>query len=757
VSDLQLKVRGDLVASLQGTAPNEYYVVKDPSSRRYFRLRPPEWWFVQQFNGARSLSEVGEAFQARFQARLEPAALSAFVERLISLGLFEGERSEKESSALSRRQSGTGLERLFFIKLKAVDPDDWLGAVAARLRLLLRPWFWPASLAVVVSALWLVSRHSAEFTFTLASLLTVQSIGWLVLTMFLVIALHEIAHGVVCRHLGGHVHEMGFLLLYFQPCLYCDLSDAWMFRERWKKVLVTFSGAYFQILLGALGVWGWRITVPGTWVNDLFWLLAIVSLFNVLFNFNPLIKLDGYYLLSDGLGIPNLRTRAFAWMSHRVWGGDWGYALRPSRRERLVYWLYGPLAVTYSALLVGYLVWISLEWVVLRWRGPGLLLYLLAGAVMFRRPLNRFAQRAIPAAPNVRKTIVWILLALAALAVFVVPFPYSVATPARVEPWGQYVIYLLPDGYVRTEWYEHGQAEFTHTWISKLVASGFTTLNLQPAVSVGDTVRSGDTVLRIAADQFASLHDEAQSALAAKQAELDLLLAGARTQEIARAAADLDKEEEILKGAERDLLRADSLQRKNLLPVSEWEREQTAVQTQRARVESARQTLELLKAPPKPEEVAKLRAEIAQLTTQERYYLGQLESTVLTAPVAGVVLRLASHEGEICRIATLDSVRCVMDVDESDLPLLAVGQAVTLKVRSQPFSRFEGRLIYVSALGDTTRASSNFQAVAGFDNSSGIAPGASGYAKVRTGSRTLAWRVSRAVIRFIRIEFWSWW
>jgi hypothetical protein len=97
-----------------------------------------------------------------------------------------------------------------------------------------------------------------------------------------------------------------------------------------------------------------------------------------------------------------------------------------------------------------------------------------------------------------------------------------------------------------------------------------------------------------------------------------------------------------------------------------------------------------------------------------------------------------------------------MDVDESDLPLLSLGEKVTLKVRSQPFSKSVGRLTYLSPLGDSARTTARFEAAAGFENA-GLAPGASGYAKVRAGQRTLAWRLSRAVIRFIRIEFWSWW
>jgi hypothetical protein len=79
-----------------------------------------------------------------------------------------------------------------------------------------------------------------------------------------------------------------------------------------------------------------------------------------------------------------------------------------------------------------------------------------------------------------------------------------------------------------------------------------------------------------------------------------------------------------------------------------------------------------------------------------------------------------------------------MDVHESDLPLLKLGQDVTLKVRSQPFGSFEGSLAYVAAMGDTAAESSSFLAVAAFENTAGLTPGASGFAKIRTGSRTLA-------------------
>lgn len=752
------RARNDLVISRQTEGEREFVVVKDPRSRRFFRMRPPEWWLVEQFNGLRTPDEVAAAFQLKFGARLEPEALSAFIVRLETLNVLESDRSEKASSALSERQGDSGLGRLLFIKLKAIDPDGWLGTWARRLRFLFRPWFWPASLLLIASALVIVARYPADFQFSLAAMLTTHSIPLLVFTIFVVIALHEVAHGLTCRHLGGQVHEMGFLLLYFQPCLYCDLSDAWMFKERWKKLLVTFSGAYFQVVLGAVGVWGWRITVPGTWLNDLFWLAAVVSLFNVLFNFNPLIKLDGYYMLSDGLGIPNLRTRAFGWMGHRLLGQTWSYAEAPDARERRIYWWYGVSALLYSVALIGYLVHASMSYTIDRWRGPGLVLYLFLAAVMFRKPLGRLTRAAVPKALfNVRKTIFWIVAGLAVVAALLIPYQYRVGSPARIEPWAQLTISLLADGYVKTEWYDGGSAELAQTRISKLVASGFTTLNLQPRVAVGDTVHIGDTVLQIAADQFAAVHDESQSAVRAKEAELSLLLAPPKKEAVAVAEADVDAEESVLTQNQQTLARVDSLYQRNLIPKSEWEFAQAAVKAQRARLESARQELALLLAPPKPEAVEQLRAEIARLSRQVQFNSGQLASTVFTSPVEGVVLRLAGREGEVCRVARLDSVRCVMDVSESDAPLLRSGQEVTLKVRSEPFESYGGTLAYISGLGDTASSTSTFSAVAFMANPGGLVPGATGYGKVAAGKHTFAWRVARTVARFVRVEFWSWW
>src|SRR5262249_26467649 len=144
---------------------------------------------------------------------------------------------------------------------------------------------------------------------------------WLTLTV--TTFCHEFAHGLTCKHHGGEVHEGGFLLMYFLPCFSCNVSDAWLFREKSRRLWVTLAGGYCDLCLWALAVFAWRLSAADSLANYLAWVALSVLGARVLFNFNPLLKLDGYYLLSDALEIPNLRQRSWdlvaGWVRRLLW------------------------------------------------------------------------------------------------------------------------------------------------------------------------------------------------------------------------------------------------------------------------------------------------------------------------------------------------------------------------------------------------------------------------------------------------------
>ena len=138
--------------------------------------------------------------------------------------------------------------------------------------------------------------------------------NWLLLAAALAGAkvLHEFGHGLACKRFGGECHEMGVMLLVFTPCLYCNVTDSWMLPSKWRRAAIAAAGMYVELALAAGATFLWWFSNPGI-VNSLSLnTMFICSVSTLAFNANPLLRYDGYYILSDLLEIHNLRQKADA-------------------------------------------------------------------------------------------------------------------------------------------------------------------------------------------------------------------------------------------------------------------------------------------------------------------------------------------------------------------------------------------------------------------------------------------------------------
>ena len=204
--------------------------------------------------------------------------------------------------------------------------------------------------------------------------------------------MHEFSHGLTCCHFGGKVREVGFMLIYFQPAFYCDVSDSWMFPSRRQRMWVTFAGGYIQLVIWGVCTMIWRITDPDTLINQIVLIVIVFAGLQTLVNFNPLIKLDGYYMLSDYLEIPNLRAKAMS--SLWAWLGRKHRSPQPWREERAQL-VYGVASIVFSTTLLIYVYSALYTWATSRFAFAGLV-----GFAMFstiypqanrRRILHRIA------------------------------------------------------------------------------------------------------------------------------------------------------------------------------------------------------------------------------------------------------------------------------------------------------------------------------------------------------------------------------
>jgi multidrug resistance efflux pump len=181
-----------------------------------------------------------------------------------------------------------------------------------------------------------------------------------------VVLIHELGHGYACKHFGGEVHEMGFMLMYFQPAFYCNVNDAWSFPSLRQRLWVTAAGGWIELVVASLATLAWWAMRPEGLVAEAMLMTALVGGgYALLSNANPLLPLDGYFALSDWLAIPNLRHRALA---------HWGWWLRrhvlrlalpeppaDARERRILLW-YGGLASAYIALVLAVTGVLVLRW-----------------------------------------------------------------------------------------------------------------------------------------------------------------------------------------------------------------------------------------------------------------------------------------------------------------------------------------------------------------------------------------------------------
>ncbi|MBA2458373.1 MAG: HlyD family efflux transporter periplasmic adaptor subunit [Gemmatimonadales bacterium] len=289
--------------------------------------------------------------------------------------------------------------------------------------------------------------------------LTPGDLALLYLTALVVIAIHELGHAYTCKHFGGQVHEMGAMLIYFEPAFFCNCNDAWTFPELRARLWVTAAGSWIQMVIASLAAVVWWAAAPGTLVSEVALACVLIGGFTtVLMNVNPLIPLDGYYALSDWLEVPNLRQRAFAHLAWLIKSKLFRLdvpAPSADARERRIFTVYSLLAAGYISsilLLVGGVVygWLSEALGVL-----GALLFAAAVWRMAREPLQEWGRTAVTAArgmltrlPRGRRARMLAAGGGVVLIVALVPRPITVGGPFTVAPGFRVALVAADSGVV---------------------------------------------------------------------------------------------------------------------------------------------------------------------------------------------------------------------------------------------------------------------------------------------------------------------
>lgn len=363
------KLRTDLKVSQQVIAGDVTYVVKIPDTGEYLRLPEFEWETLSLFDGQRTDKEVWEELHRRHEdLEMTVTELEDYADNT-DPNVWERTLTEKNLVLLEKmrteRSERSSDESIFYMYFSAWDPDKFFNRIIPHLRWI---WSWPFlyfTLAVFAVAIVL---FIADFDRVMADTLKFYNFRektlaefmdfWILL--FIVGFIHESAHGLTCKNYGGEVHQMGFLLVYFSPAFYVDVSDMYLFDEDNKRFWTVFSGLYSTGFLGALGLIVWYFTIPGTFANDWSYKFVLMcSITTIIMNLNPLMKYDGYYALCQALKVDNLLEDSVPylgqWARHYLsWGRE--PVERVSRRKHRIYMTYAILHLLYANFIILFLL-----------------------------------------------------------------------------------------------------------------------------------------------------------------------------------------------------------------------------------------------------------------------------------------------------------------------------------------------------------------------------------------------------------------
>lgn len=318
---LPLRMRPDLSMRYHKYQGKPYWVVKEPIGLKYYRFQEEEFSILQMLDGTISFQEIKDRFEREFAPqKITLGDLQHFIGMLHRSGLLitgaegQGRQLKKRRDETKRKEFLGKISNVLAIRFKGIDPEKLLNRLAPYTNWYFTKWAVMVFGMIGLGALLLIGTNFATFRSRLPAFhefFGPQNWLWLGITLGLTKVLHEFGHGLSCKRFGGECHEMGVMFLVLTPCLYCNVSDSWLLPSKWHRAAIGAAGMYVELTMASIATFLWWFSDPASTINQIsLSVMFICSVSTVLFNGNPLLRFDGYYILSDISEIPNLRQKS---------------------------------------------------------------------------------------------------------------------------------------------------------------------------------------------------------------------------------------------------------------------------------------------------------------------------------------------------------------------------------------------------------------------------------------------------------------
>ena len=727
---LRLHRRPDLNVQQQSYQGRDYWVIKDPISLKYYRFEEEEYAILEMLDGRLSPDQIKRRFDHRFAPqKITMQELYQFAGMLYRSSLLVSDAPNQGNELLKRGEKTRKAERrqsltnILSIRYKGFDPDTLLESMNRYVG-----WFftWPTFVLVLLlgicaSALLITQFEAFQNKLpAFDEFFAAKNWIWLAMVMGVTKVFHEFGHGLACKKFGGECHEMGVMLLVLTPCLYANVSDSWLLNSKWKRAFIAAAGMYVELVLASIAVFVWWFSTPGM-VNQLALnVIFVSSVSTLLFNANPLLRYDGYYILSDLLEIPNLRSKATSILQRTCGTLLLGIDAKPDpflpTRNRWMFGLYSVAAASYR-----WLITFSIFWFVYRVLEPygfkviGQMIALSAIYGLLGIPLVKLYKffsvpGRLSTVKPIRATVTAGVLACLLGAIMMIPIPHHVYCSFYVTAENAHNIFVDVPGTLDA-------------------------IHVQP----NRMVREDEPIISLSSQRL-------RVQLASHQTDLNM--ANVRFENIKKSGTLVRSEgkqaAEVAVQSAFDLLTKRQLDRERLIvcaPVAGYF----------------------------------LAPSIVEADETDASTLGNWDGTPLEARNIGAYLEQSTFVGQV--VEDMTKLEAVLAIDQSDIEFVRTDQPVELMVRQLPLNVFESVTAQISPTemkstpkslssqygGDivTTRGkegedvpqSTKYLVNVSLSNPDLIIlPGSTGVAKIRTGSQTIGQRVWRLLSQTFQFE-----
>jgi putative peptide zinc metalloprotease protein len=444
-----------------------WVLLEDGYSHRFFRVTPQAYEFLRALDPERTVDQIWQDLARRHP---EGTPGQEEVVRLLSqlhlsslLYFREQPHADAISERLQRQRSREFVGKLLsfmYWRFPLFGLDRWLDRIGPVIRACTGP---VAGLVWLGAVLWggtTAIEHRSAIGNGSEGLLSLSNLPVLYVATTLVKVVHELAHAFVCKRYGGQVPTFGIMVLVLAPLPYVDASASWGLRNKWQRAYVGAAGMLAELFMAALACVVWAATADGTLHSMAFNVMIVGSLSSLIFNGNPLLRYDAYYILSDLVEMPNLYQKAQAQWLH--YGSKWllGQREHPEpaqdRHERIWFTVYGALAFVYRWIVtLGVLAYVTDQWF-----GVGVLMVVTTVITMLLMPATRLWAwlRMAPGSLRTRAVLAMCGSALLAwLLLFVLPLPHALRLPGVLEARQSSPLYLQAPARLLEMPAHHGQ------------------------------------------------------------------------------------------------------------------------------------------------------------------------------------------------------------------------------------------------------------------------------------------------------------